>query len=473
MVIEKAEGVNESERYLQKLCDKTFLSLWSYPAVHKEKGNECCDLLVVFENHIIIFSDKDCQFPNSGQLELDWNRWFKKAIQKSAQQAWGAERWIKKYPNKLFLDSLCEKPFPIEIPDLSTAKFHLVIIAHDSSDRCQQELSGRGSLIINSSLKGFDTHKIPFMIGDIEPSRAFVHVLDDNSLDILLKTLDTISDFVSYLSKKEKFLRTTNFVFAYGEEELLAFYLTNWNDKDEHYFVDSSTKDEKLNYIVLEEGHWDNFMQSRERQAQLDANKISYIWDSLIETFNKNVIDDTLYFNSHAELTQVELLLRFFAKESRLRRRLLSQTLVGFIQSAQLDIIAIRYLASLLPLETYYVFTTVPLLEWMKDNIEKYRLMRRNILEICCLKTKLKFPDAQHIVGIATEPHLENEDIGHSQDAMYCDATNWTKEDFAKAEEQSKKLDIFYTSNMFSLQDYEYPTHSPIIKNIINNEKEG
>jgi hypothetical protein len=270
MVIEKAEGVNESERYLQKLCDKTFLSLWSYPAVHKEKGKECCDLLVIFENHVIIFSDKDCQFPDSGQIKNDWNRWFKKAIKKSAEQAWGAERWIKKYPNQLFLDSLCEKPFPLEIPNLSTAKFHLVVVAHGSSTRCQQEHGGSGSLMINSSMKGFSAHDaiknggIPFMVGDIDPSRTFVHILDDTSLEIVVDTLDTIADFVSYLTDKEKFFRSGKAVIASGEEDLLAYYLTHANDKNQSDFIIASQVDNRT-LLIFEEGFWEQFVQSPER----------------------------------------------------------------------------------------------------------------------------------------------------------------------------------------------------------------
>jgi hypothetical protein len=252
MVIEKAEGVNESERYLQKLCDKTFLSLWSYPAVHKEKGKECCDLLVIFENHVIIFSDKDCQFPDSGQIKNDW------------------ERWIKKYPNQLFLDSLCEKPFPLEIPNLSTAKFHLVVVAHGSSTRCQQEHGGSGSLMINSSMKGFSAHDaiknggIPFMVGDIDPSRTFVHILDDTSLEIVVDTLDTIADFVSYLTDKEKFFRSGKAVIASGEEDLLAYYLTHANDKNQSDFIIASQVDNRT-LLIFEEGFWEQFVQSPER----------------------------------------------------------------------------------------------------------------------------------------------------------------------------------------------------------------
>src|SRR5688572_4608956 len=85
--VHKAQGVTPSERYLNSLCEKTFLSMWSYPGVfrdQKEKGRgdgkELCDMLVVFDEHVLIFSDKHCAFPTSGDLTIDWQRWYKKAI---------------------------------------------------------------------------------------------------------------------------------------------------------------------------------------------------------------------------------------------------------------------------------------------------------------------------------------------------------------------------------------------------------
>lgn len=43
----------------------------------------------------------------------------------------------------------------------------------------------------------------PFMIGQVDPARGYVHVFDDTSLEIVMSTLDTVSDFVEYLTKKE------------------------------------------------------------------------------------------------------------------------------------------------------------------------------------------------------------------------------------------------------------------------------
>jgi hypothetical protein len=470
MSIKRADGVTESECYLKHLCDRTFLSLWSYPGIYRDQdlskkteGKEVCDLLVVFENHIIIFSDKDCQFPNSDRLEIDWNRWFKKTVQKSADQVWGAERWIGQHRNRLFLDRSCTSPFPIDIPDLSTAKFHLIVVAHGNSIRCQQELQGSGSLMINSSIKGAVNHYmgenggIPFCIGDIDPNRTFVHVLDDTSLDIVLNTLDTISDFVSYLDKKEKLLRSDTTVFAAGEEDLLAYYLLHMNENDEHDFVIPSNENEQINYLFFDEGYWEEFTESPERKAQILADRISYAWDMLIEEFSDHVMEGTEYFTTDAGIQGTEPLLRFLARESRFRRRNLVAGLIGIIQSAPRNMRATRYLCASSHKEPYYVFLTLPECDSMA--YDEYREKRRFLLEACCSSVKLKYPDAQHIIGIATEPGIENG--GRSHDAIYLDVTNWTEQDDIWAREVAEAFDILKNPNKFTILDREYPIQEP------------
>ncbi len=244
--ISRADGITVSERYLKKLCDRTFLSLWSYPNVYRDQGSsskgggkEVCDLLVVFENHVIIFSDKDCAFPNSGDLTKDWSRWFRRAIQKSAEQVWGAERWIRSHPDRLFVDRACEHKFPIDLPNPDDAIFHRIVVAHDSSNRCRQELGGSGSLILDPGVVGVAHYRTdqgvvkPFRIGHVDPDKGYIHVLDDTTLDIVLETLDTISDFVQYLTKKEAFVRSGRLGMAAGEEELLALYLSEVDGRQE------------------------------------------------------------------------------------------------------------------------------------------------------------------------------------------------------------------------------------------------
>jgi len=282
--ITRSEGVTAAEKYLAKLCKHSFLSMWSYPGVFRDQkaaaggkgdGKELCDLLVVFENHVIIFSDKDCRFDDTGDLQVAWARWFKKAIQNSAKQVWGAERWIRQFPNRFFLDRRCTIPFPINLPNPAKMIVHRIVVAHDASRACKQQLGGSGSLMIDSGLVGEAHLNMPFTIGQIDPAKGYVHVFDDTTLDIVMSTLDTITDFTVYLTKKEQFLTGNKIVMAAGEEELLAIYLRKLNRAGEHDFVIPGGYD----CLSFPEGFWDEFVRSPERQAQIESDRISYSWD--------------------------------------------------------------------------------------------------------------------------------------------------------------------------------------------------
>lgn len=459
--IHRADGITTAEKYLKRLCDHTFLSLWSYSGVCRDqgiartgRGKEVCDLLVVFEEHIIIFSDKDCEFPDTGNLELDWSRWFRRAVLKPAKQVWGAERWIKSYPNRLFLDLACTQPFPISLPDPLSAQFHRVVVAHNVSERCQAELGGSGSLMIVPGIVGeahcasFREGGRPFAIGQLAPDKGYVHVLDDTSLDIVLRTLDTIMDFVNYLSRKEDLIRRGKLFTAAGEDDLLAFYLTHLNESGEHDFVMPPDYDG----MVIDEGLWEDFVQSPERQAQLVANQISYSWDALIEAFSKHILENTQYYTTHPGIDTSERNIRFLAREPRTRRRLLARSLVEFIESTPSSYRATRVMLPSEEGDPFYVFLLLPHLQSVP--YAEYREVRMKLLEACCLATKLKFPDALDIVGIATETGVDG---NRSEDAMYYDARGWGPEEQAEAQSLQEDLGLLTKTTMFQSTEKEYP----------------
>ena len=58
MRFQKARGLTASEQLLAELCEKSFLSVWSYPNLCRKQGKELTDLLVVFGDDVILFSDK-------------------------------------------------------------------------------------------------------------------------------------------------------------------------------------------------------------------------------------------------------------------------------------------------------------------------------------------------------------------------------------------------------------------------------
>lgn len=456
----RAAGVTPAERYLSKLCARAFLSLWSYPSVYRNQragarfeGKEVCDLLVIFGNQLIIFSDKHCDFRTTGNPELDWSRWFRRAVAGAANQLWGAERWIKRFPDRLFLDPACAHPFPLALPDPRHAQFHLVAVVHGVARACREFFGGgSGSLIHKTDVRGASAHKDPFVLGDLDPRRTFVHVFDDTSLDVVMTTLDTVSDFLHYLGKKAAFVRSGKQVMAAGEEELLAWYLKNMNDAGEHDLVFPA----EVTRIALAEGGWEAFQRNPQRLAQIEHNRISYMWDSLIEEFNKHALGGTQYYSSDSGLQGVEEVLRFCAREPRTRRRMLAKDIKEMLETTPLDWTRRRIIQPSRPGDPYYVFALVP-----RDSerpYDEYRKVRREYLEACMRVAKLKCPDALDIVGIATETGLDDP---RSEDAAYLDGRVWTAEHQADAERLQKQLELFVNPKIKKSIEHEYPAVGP------------
>ena len=125
----KSGGLTPSEELLATLCERSFLSLWSYPNLYRKAGKELCDLLVVFGDDVILFSDKSCGFPASGDVELDWSRWYRRSVSGSAKQMRRAEEWVRRQPERIFLDPQGEVRLPVEIPPSSRLRIHRVCVA--------------------------------------------------------------------------------------------------------------------------------------------------------------------------------------------------------------------------------------------------------------------------------------------------------------------------------------------------------
>jgi len=409
-----------------------------------------CDLLVVFENHIIIFSDKRIHFQNTDKIEVGWGRWFRTAVLKSAAQVWGAERWIRQFPDRLFLDKQCTVPFPIVLPDPATAVFHRVVVAHDASRVCRDRMGGSGSLMLKSNVIGEQHLTQPFVIGRLDAAKGYVHVFDDASLDIVMEYLDTISDLVAYLTKKERLLTGETPIFAAGEEELLAQYVGKLNSAGEHDFV--FPRDGNL--VFIGEGEWARFLLSDEHRAQVEANRISYSWDALIEQFLHHLMSGTQYESTHPEIEEQEKSFRWLARENRTRRRMLAQAIHGLLDKTPSDYRASRVLKPSRPGDPYFLFLLLPRYESVEE--KDYRRVRGQLLREYCLVTKLHFPDAKHIIGIATEP-LDGSDY-RSEDFVHLDATEWSEELDQQARASKAELGIFQDVKFFAGREQEYPT---------------
>jgi len=462
--VTRNEGITAGERYLQRLCDRSFLSLWSYARLFRDQkanskgdGKELSDLLVVCGDDVLIFSDKGCVFPNSGDIKLDWSRWFKRAIQKSAEQAWGTGRWIMTNPDRIFLDRACTKKFPIDLPPPDRMRVHYIVVAHNISDRCAAHFHGSsGTLMFDSFLIAPDPAQ-PFVVGWLDIARPFVHVLDDESLDILLTTRDTITDFVRYLRWKEGFLqsakdRKTNVLYC-GEEDLLANYLLSTNDEG-HGF---SLPGEPLDGFYIDEGDWNAFLESPQRSAQIEANKDSYFWDYLIEKFCKNILAGTSYDRATSFIADREKAVRMLALEPRTRRRILARGLIGLLRKTAPNVRAVRVALPDRKTDPYFCFLLMPRFD--TTPIDTYRQIRGQQLEALILVTKFVYPEALDIIGFATESGADP--IYRSEDLIYLDARKWSAEEQEHARQLQKDFNFLTDPKVHFSKDYDFPIDLP------------
>src|ERR1035437_5261972 len=136
----QSEGITPSERYLTRLARKAFLSLWSYSNLYTDEGRstgkgdgkELCDLLVVFGNNVLIFSDKHSEFPSHPDINVSWSRWYRRAVEKSSRQLAGAKKFIQAHPTRVFLDKACQARLPIDLPHLGVARYFLFAVTRGS-----------------------------------------------------------------------------------------------------------------------------------------------------------------------------------------------------------------------------------------------------------------------------------------------------------------------------------------------------
>lgn len=276
-------------------------------------------------------------------------------------------------------------------------------------------------------------HYLPFTIGQIDPKKGYVHVFDDTTLEVVMKTLDTISDFTRYLSLKEQFILSGRLLMSTGEEDLLAYYLQQVDQNGEHTFLPKAEK--QFDGLIVTEGEWEDFLNHPSRLAQISCNEISYSWDKLIEKFMFHVTSGTSYHLSHPDLKIQDQIFRMLAKENRTKRRLLAESIHELIEKTPENMRTTRLLDPEKISEPYYLFLLLPFPKFL--SYEKYREVRGDLLNRYLSITKLNCPEALDIIGLATETGFPEK---RSEDFVYLDARIWSDEDNQHALKLEKEL---------------------------------
>jgi len=378
--------------------------MWSHPNLYTDEGRragkgtgkELADLVVVFGDHVLIFSDKHCAFPKHPDLNVSWRRWYSSAVEKSARQLLGAKRWLERFPNRIYRDAGCMERFPVSLPSPGVAKIHLIAVTRGSYEACREHFGGgsTGSLMVVTSLRGTEAHTSPFCVGHVLADGPFVHVLDEMTVEILLSEFDTATDFTTYLVRREKFLSTEGkYVIAHGEEDLVVAYSVRIDKNGEHSFPEASPK---YAAVVVKEGAWEEYRRDARYKAKKSADLQSYAWDRLIELM--------IATGESEDGASSEPYLRTMAAEPRLSRRVLAEQMSrAFNRELRPMQRFVITTVSPKPPRVVYLFIALPA-PFGCGTYDEYRQLRRDHVFACCQMAKLRFPPATKIVGIAREP---------------------------------------------------------------------
>ena len=398
-----SELFNASEQLVYDICKGSFLCLWSYPNPLGKDGKELCDTLVVCEPDIVIFSVKDIGLTESGDFSVDWKRWRKRAIDASAKQIYGAERWLEGSSQVIRSDG---SP-GIKLPSREVRRVHRVAIALADQD------------------------KGPISFGDF--GKGFVHVFDKTSLDVIMGELDTVEDFVAYLSAKEAlYISGKTTLLQGGEEDLLALYLHNGRQFPEN-----------VDLFVIDDNLWAGFKENEYYKAKKEADSVSYAWDRLVETLSNDILHGNLEFGP--DLNESEIAVRTMARENRFGRRLLGKSFVEFYELAREK--KVRSRMALGNSDVTYVFLAVPHDE--DRNFRKAELFSR------CLVARGLHQDRSTVIGLTTERYENGK--GYSFDLIHMHIPQWTYELQGRMDYAQKEFGYFANPRLMKVHEDEYP----------------
>ena len=422
---QRAAGLTTSERLLAEIADRSFLKLWTYPNPFKEVNRELADLIVVFGDDVLLFSDKAGAYPDSGDPTLDWTRYFRGAITESAAQLRTAENWIRRHPDRVFLDVRCTERLPVALPPAARMNIHRICVAPAATEAARSR-AGLDGLAIDPGVAG---DQRAYTVGQVHGCQGWVHVFDEDTMRVVMPALSTTPDFVAYLRAKEALIAAGGLAFAASEKDLLAVYLLN-----ERAFP------EALWPLTAPAGTWGELANHPQFRAAQALNRRAAFWDRLIEKITGAAVARELVAGNDIELPDIEKILRIMASEDRFDRRILSETILERatrarnVQGRLSSLIQSQATADVI----YVLLVADHHAE--RESYEAYRETRRMELYLRCKAAVIARPDAGRFVGLGLDTPNGR---GSSEDFIYLDAADLTPEERDEASVMRQEMGYF------------------------------
>jgi len=392
-----------SEQFTNDLCTKSFLSLWCCNNPRGKGNKELCDVLVVCDPHIVVFSVKEVAIHDPGD-EAQRERWLRKAVDASVKQLYGASKWLQSATHVIHGDGTLGIP----LPPTETRQIHRIAVAFGS----------RGECIISS--------------GDF--GKGHIHVLTEQTLVEVLTELDTITDFVDYVAAKERLLKSCRIIFEGTEADLLGFYIHR-----------GRAFPRNVDLLIVPGGIWQEVRSKPEFKARKIEDRRSYAWDHLIEVLAGKEGHEHPEFG--LDLPERELVVRGMARENRFSRRTLSNGFLDFLEAAKAGKTRSRMMQSL--------SGRIYVLAYFAKHEE--RELRTHELYSRCLVARRKISDAQDVVlGIGFNEF--NPGIGSATDLVHVEVNTRSNDWLTEAQRLEDQFGYFRDRPLQRVHSDEFPT---------------
>lgn len=418
------------EEFVNKLAFHSFIKYWCFPNPKDENGDkkEICDLLILFEKICLIISVKNYTFKG------DHKRYFKKTIEKAIKQIYGGEKKLFNSSHSINFVHPERGNYKFK-PEYFTKVFRLIINL------------GEGELF--------------YIVGSDQEEKNFINIFNKEAFETVIKELDTLSDFIEYLEKREQLFKTKDVIMLSGPDEdytaesnIEFLEYTSQRDirnrkgititgseKDllAHYFSfnrDFSTTIKSTEYTGMWlhlEGEWDEYLTRKEVLAKKEEDKISYFIDDLVKK-------EIIILENGDQIAKI--LLSF----NRFERRLIAKTFYNFYEkygssASRKNYMAKRYMEIKdwgIVFFIYSVTITDKITEYTMElaidgfsHWKKYKIKKMFCLAVRNKMTQFKF--------------------------MYKEITPFSKEKLQQLELDCKNLNWFQNIKTIPFSEKEYP----------------
>lgn len=465
-------GFTDDEKILSALGNSSFLQMWTWPNLFRDQGKfsnssdgkEICDLTVIFGNTIVLFSDKRITFNKSKDTKVAWCRWCKKAVGDSMKQIFGAERWFREYPNRVYIDKQCTKKLPIDLPNIEDLNFIRVIVTHGIEDQ-KFVKENEGSLSFNNDKSidsNWDFHNSkPFQLR-VKTNSNFVHIFTEETIKLVLSEFDTISDFIEYLIQRESLLTVNVKLFVSKESDIVQLYYENYDEKNKGRVI-LSAPEMIGDKVEIKKGSVSELYKNPSFLWKKQEDKVSYFWDQLIESFAFHALNGSSLYKSWQKVSEFEPALRAIAKPHRFGRRILAKSFYSFYSKVKPGFRGTRIFFSPDDDTIGYVFLLIPYSG--KMSYDEYRELRKEIAARYAQIYAGLHQNFKSIVVIGAETtgngnQITNSFFNKGQDFIFIDCSEWTKQDQLMSEQIKKefiKLGLFGSRENFKTIQYEFP----------------